>query len=247
MRPADALTFETEDHRRIYEFVERRGTARSEEVWEALRLDPETFHHEVTILKRDGYLAEDEAGRLRIAMDAGSAEEYEEGGVTYTVRPARQEDHHGIVGVIRNVAREHTNIVAESVVEELDFEDVLIRHNDVGSRMFFIATVECDVVGWTHLDIPELEKLDHTAEQTMGVLEEYREHGIGSHLLQRGLTWARSNDRRRVYTSLPATNPAGIGFLLDHDWQVEAVRPDHYRTEGELIDEVMLAYEFDAG
>lgn len=243
MKPSDPLTFDSDAHRRIYEYVERRGTVRPEEIWETLRIDPERFNHEVAILKRDGVLREDDEGRLRIALDVGAAEEYEEAGVAYTVRPARQEDHSGIVGVIREVTREHTHIVAESVAGELDFEDALIRHNDVESRVFFVATIERDIVGWSHLDVPGLEKLDHTAELTVGVLAEYRSHGIGSHLLQRGLAWAQANDRRKVYTSLPATNPDGIAFLLDHDWQIEAVRSNHFRTGGELVDEVMLAHE----
>ena len=245
MKPSDPLSFEAEAHRRIYEYVERQGTVRPEDVWEALKVDPERFNHEVAILKRDGYLTEDEDGRLRIALEAGTAEEYEEAGVAYTIRPARQEDHPGIVGTIREVAREDATIVAESVAEELDFEDALVRRNDVESRVFFVATVEGDVVGWGHLDVPEMEKLDHTAELTVGVLEEYRGHGIGSHLLQRGLAWAGANERRKVYTSLPATNPQGLAFLLEHGWRVEAVRSDHYRTGGELVDEVMLAHELE--
>jgi ribosomal protein S18 acetylase RimI-like enzyme len=107
--------------------------------------------------------------------------------------------------------------------------------------MFFVATFVEDVVGWAHLEATELEKLCHAAKLTVGVLEEYRGHGIGSHLLHRGLEWAASNDYRKVYNSIPATNEDGLRFLETHGFETEATRKDHYRIDDEFVDERMLA------
>ena len=237
------LEFESPVCRRIYEYVESHGAARPEEVWTALEIDPERFNHEVAVLKRDGYLTRDDEGRFRLSMDDGVAEEFEDGGVAFVVRPARQADLGGVLGAIREVTSTRTDIVAESVAEQLDQEDTLLRHNEVETRMFFVATVEEEVVGWAHVRTPEVEKLRHTAELTVGVLEEYRRHGIGSHLLQRGLEWGSATGLSKAYVSLPATNTEGISFLLGRDWRIEAARQDHYRTDEGLVDEVMLARE----
>lgn len=242
MKASEPLAFDEPAHRRIYEYVERNGAASPEEIWEAVQLDPERFNHEVAILRRDAYLRKDDDGRFRVALDGGTAEEFEESGVRYVVRPARQEDYSGVLGAIRSVATARTDIVAESVAGQLAHEEALVRHNRAECRMFFVATVDDDVVGWAHVQVPRVEKLRHTAELTVGVLEEYRRHGIGSHLLQRGLSWASSNDLLKVYNSLPSTNPEGISFLLEHGWTVEAVRTDHYRRDDGFVDEVMLAY-----
>jgi ribosomal protein S18 acetylase RimI-like enzyme len=107
--------------------------------------------------------------------------------------------------------------------------------------MFFVACVDGEVVGWVHLHVPELEKLHHTAELTVGVLEEYRGHGVGGHLLQRGLEWGGSNGLEKIYQSVPASNEEAIAFLEAHDWYTEAVREDHYRIGGDYVDEVMMA------
>jgi ribosomal protein S18 acetylase RimI-like enzyme len=72
------------------------------------------------------------------------------------------------------------------------------------------------------------------------VLDEYREHGIGSHLLQRGLEWAAQQDYERIYNSIPSTNEAAIEFLKEHGWEEEARRHDHYKLDGDYIDEVMM-------
>lgn len=245
MADFEDLEFDSADTRRIYEFVEERGAVTPREVWDHLDADPVEFQHELAILKRDGYL-EKRDGKLRVVRDAGTEEEFRVDEVSYVIRPARQEDLSGIVGAIRQVAEEERYIVAETVAEQLQREDALIRHNELVSRMFFVATVRDEVVGWAHLEAPQLEKLRHTAELTVGVLEEYRRHGIGSHLLQRGLEWAGSNEYEKVYNSLPASNTDAIGFLLDNGFDIEAVRSDHYRVGHGYVDEVMLARRLEA-
>ena len=242
MQPTETLEFGHADRRQIYEYVERRGAADPEKARERLGLDPGGFRHHVAILKRDERL-EEEDGTLRVALEAGAEEEYVDDDLAFHIRPARQEDLTGIVGAIRQVAEEKTYIVAETVADEIDHENTLLRHNDLESRMFFVATVDDDVVGWVHLHAPELEKLSHTAELTVGVLEEYRGHGVGSHLLSRGLEWAGSNGYEKVYQSVPSTNEAAIEFLEHHGWETEAVREDHYKLDGRYVDEVMMAVE----
>ncbi|MFC3958494.1 helix-turn-helix domain-containing GNAT family N-acetyltransferase [Halovivax cerinus] len=236
----DTLEFGHDDRRAIYQYVERHGTATMDELEDELPVDPGGLRHHVAILKRDGYLEAD-GDHYHVALDAGAEEEYASGEVTFHIRPARQVDLAGVVGAIRQVARERRYIVAESVADEIDHQDALLRHNELESRMFFVATVADEVVGWVHIHAPELDKLSHTAELTVGVIEDYRGHGIGSHLLARGLEWAGSNGYERVYNSVPSTNDVAIEFLAEHGWETEAVREGHYKIDGEYVDEVMMA------
>ncbi|ARS90767.1 GNAT family N-acetyltransferase [Natrarchaeobaculum aegyptiacum] len=242
MGMSESLEFGHEDRKQIYEYVERHGAVDAEDAQGALGVDPGGFRHHVAILKRDGRLEETD-GKLRVTIDAGTAEEYVTEDLEFHIRPARQEDLTGIVGAIRQVAEEKTYIEAESVADEIDHQEALLRHNELESRMFFVATVEEEVVGWVHLYAPEVEKLSHTAELTVGVLEEYRGYGIGAHLLARGLEWAGSNGYEKVYQSVPSSNEDAIAFLEAHDWETEAVREDHYKLNGHYVDEVMMAVE----
>ena len=89
--------------------------------------------------------------------------------------------------------------------------------------------------------VPEIEKLSHTAEPTVGVIDQNRGHGMGSHLLGRGLEWAKSEGYEKIYSSVPSTNEGAIEFLRDRGWETEAVREKHYKFGGEYIDEVMMA------
>ncbi|MFD1645391.1 GNAT family N-acetyltransferase [Haloarchaeobius litoreus] len=241
MKLTDKLSFDHEDRERIYEYVESHGTVERDSLNRALNLDPRAVRHHVAILKRDGYLTDDD-GELKVAFeDETAAEEHTSEDIDFVIRQARQEDLAGLVGAIRAVASSGDYIVAESVADVLDHEEVLLRHNELESRMFFVATVGDDVVGWVHIRAPELEKLSHTAELTVGVLGEYRRHDIGSHLLERGVGWAASNGYEKIYNSVPATNEAAITFLEGHGWETEAVRENHYRIDDDYVDEVMMA------
>ena len=232
--------FESSVHRRIFEFVERNGSVKPQEAADAVRIDPERFHHELTILKRDGYIDERD-GMLTVSLEAGEAEEFVSDGIRYEIRPAVQADLSGILGCMRQIAEERTYLVAETVGEVLDHEGVLIRHNGASTRMFFVATVGKDVVGWAHLEAPRVEKLSHAAELTVGVLDEYRRHGIGGQLLERSINWAADQGYEKVYNSIPATNQDAARFLERHAYETEAIRRDHYKIDDDYVAELMMA------
>lgn len=238
------LSFDHEDRRRIYEYVERNGSTPKRELQRSLDIDPSGLEHHLALLRRDEYITETD-GSVEVAFEEGAVEEHRGQDVEFVVRQARQADLSGLVGAIRQVASEGTYIEAESVADVLDHERVLLRHNDVESRIFFVATVDDEVVGWVHLHLPETGKLAHTAELTVGVVNGYRGRGIGSQLLQRGVQWAGTHGYEKLYNSAPSTNKRAIAFLEEHGWTVEAVREDHYHIDGQYVDEVMMARRLD--
>jgi len=241
MQSLDRPTFESETSKAIYQYVERHGTAARHQTRSALDVAPDEFRTELEELITKGYL-EDDGGTLRIELNAGSVEEYETDDVEYTIRPAHQEDFESLVETIRDVTAEETYVVAESVAERLLYEDAVNRHNTVESRVFFVATVDGEVVGWTHLDVAQMEKLQSSAKLTVGVRDDYRSHGIGSKLLKRALDWAEANGYQKVYNSVPSTNDGALAFLESHGWNTEGIRKDHYTIGDDLVDEVMMAY-----
>ncbi len=206
-------------------------------------LDPEAFEEALSHLLSKGYIRDD-GGTLTLALDVGSVEEHSTGDLTYTIRPARNDDFEGLVQTIRDVSSDGTYVVAESIAEQLLYEDAVTRHNTVESRVFFVATVDGEVIGWCHLDLPQLDKLRETAQLTVGVRERYRGNGVGSQLMQRGLDWAKANGYRKLYNSVPAITESAMVFLEEHGWNTEGIRKNHYTIDGQEVDEVMMAYTF---
>jgi len=240
MQLTEPLEFDHDDRRDIYDYVESHGSVQGDRARRALNMEPRAFGHHVAILKRDGVL-EAVGDELRVAYEDDTEREFRSEGVEVHIRRAREEDLTGLVGVIRQSIGGGTYVDAETVADVVDHEEVLLRHNELESRVFFVATVDDEVVGWVHIDINEAEKLHHTAELTVGVLEEYRGQTIGSELLSRGVDWAAENGIEKIYNSLPATNERGIAFLEDHGWETEAVRQNHYKFVDDYVDEVMMA------
>jgi GNAT superfamily N-acetyltransferase len=261
--------FEQFDHgrrRQIYEYVERHGAVEPVTVRQNVLVQPESdskparsgadldpsvpmpteeFAHHVSLLERDGYL-EERDGKLRVALaidDDPTTVELD--GVEATVRPARQEDIGDIVGVIETISTEDTYVVATRLADEVARDDVLLRYNESENRIFFVATVDDETVGWLHVEAVQSPMMDHTAQLTLGVLEEYRGDGLGSTLMERGLEWARNHDFRKVYQNLPATNERAVAFLEGEGWSVESTREGHYHIDDELVDEVQLAIWLD--
>ncbi len=224
----------------LYEYIERHGATKPENARRALNMEKRQFGHHIAILKRDNVIKES-AGKLRIAYDTGVEEEFDHGEFSVTIRQAREEDLTGLVGAIREAIGSGEYVKAETVADIVDNEGVLIRHNEIESRMFFVACVEGDVVGWVHLKHTDLQKLSHTAELTLGVLERYRGNGIGSQLLKRGLTWAETQGLEKLYNAIPSSNEQAVEFLESHGFEIEATREDHYKLNGSYVDEVMMA------
>jgi len=236
--------FKTPDRKEIYEFIKKHDGATYEDLFDSdILTETDRYHQLVAVMKRDG-LIEEQEGVLRTAVDAGVEEKYELDGMTVTIRRARQEDISGIIGVIRQVTSEKRYVVAESVEQQLSGDSTLME-TDLENQCFFVATVEDEVIGWCGLEIPEMDKLSHTAQLTLGVLEEYRGKDIGKHLLERGLGWGEENDLHKVYNSIPSVNTTAIEFLEQHGWETEAVRGDHYVIDGEFVDEMMMAKTFE--
>ena len=243
METSDRPTFETEAGEAIYRYVERHGTAARHRVRDVTSLAAEEFRDELERLTARGYL-EDDGGTLRVALDVGSVERYETDDGEYVIRPARQDDFDDLVAVIRDVTAEDTYVVAESIAEQLLYEETVTRHNAVESRVFFVAAVDGEVVGWTHIELPQVDKLQSTAQLTVGVRSDHQNRGVGSNLLERALDWAEANGYRKAYNSVPTTNDRAIAFLESRGWETEGVRRDHYTIGDEHVDEVMLAYTF---
>lgn len=242
MRFSDELEFGHRGRQDVYDYVERHGAVDYDEAQRALGMEPEEFGTHVTVLAREGILERDrEENEIRVSFEDDGAETHETD-VRFVIRQAQEEDMGSLVSVIRDSLTDDRYIVGETLADVVDHEEVLLRHNELQSRVVFVATVGGEVVGWVHLDHPEREALAHTAMLTLGVHRDHRGHGIGEKLLERGQRWAEAVGTEKLYNSVPATNEAAIEFLSERGWETEAVRENHYLIDGEHVAEVMMAY-----
>ncbi len=240
----EAPTFDTEDRKRVYEYVRDNEPVAPADIASAdvLPVTPSRYWQIVAILKRDGYLSETE-GLLRDAYRPRGREEHpsEGGDLSFTVRAADLDDLSGLAGVIRQVLDGETYLVGQSFSDQLGNVDTLVHGDPDRPPAYFVAVHDGEVVGWVNLDAPATDRLSHAVELTMGLLDEFRGHGIGSALLDRAVSWAGAHGYRKVFSNVPASNEPAVEFLAANGWAVEATRPDHYVIDDALVDEVLVA------
>jgi GNAT superfamily N-acetyltransferase len=243
MGTTEAQSIDREEVHQIYGAVASHDGADLPTMQEAVPdLDPEDVEENVETLVAAGYLRE-RGGAYHLSIPGDAEWPIEGEDATCTIRVVRSEDFPEIKSVIEAVTAEKTYIEAETVAEELDRDESLIRFDEDTSRIFFGATVEGDMVGWLHIEAAEREKLKHTARFTVGVIDEYRGKGIGKQLMTSGLEWAKAHGYHKVYNDFPATNRGALAFLdtIEYEAHNEAVRRDHYMIDGELVDQMSLA------
>jgi GNAT superfamily N-acetyltransferase len=234
----------------VYEYVAERGPVRPRRLREALfPNDRRAACHHLALLKRRGLLVEEE-NQIRVAVDLDRLAEPEtvdlpDSESTVEFRPATERDRSDLIDVVRSVSGERTRVDPTLLAAMLTDDGPLQRTESGGERAFYVGTVENSVCGWVHLEAASPSQPCHTATLTGSVVEDRREAGIGTHLLEYALEWADRRGYEKLYQHLPATNEDGIDFLADQGWTIEATRDDHYRIEDAYVDEVILSYRLD--
>lgn len=227
--------------RQMYQLIaEEEGVGRGTILDTGVEVETDDIEEYIDSLTDAGYL-EERDGELQIGIPVDAEDVI--GDRDHTIRIARRDDLPEIKEIIREVTAERTYVEAETVAEELDRDETLVRFDDEITRIFFVAEHDGNVVGWLHIESPNREKLKHTAQFTVGVGEDHRGMGIGQDLMTLGLEWARAHGYRKVYNDFPATNRGALAFLdaLEYDAHCEAVHRDHYLIDDDFVDQMTLA------
>lgn len=105
----------------------------------------------------------------------------------------------------------------------------------------FIAVDGRVVVGWCDIfpDWPETTK--HCGSLGMGVLKDYRRHGIGARLLLATLAKAKTKGITRVTLKVRADNAGAIRLYEETGFKLEATLKNAMRFDGKYYDELQMS------
>lgn len=87
----------------------------------------------------------------------------------------------------------------------------------------FVALDGAKVVGWCDIVPKEAEFLRHVGRLGMGVLREYRGHGIGTALIRRALIHAKAAGLEKVELEVFASNASAIALYERHSFEREGL------------------------
>ncbi|MDO8631903.1 MAG: GNAT family N-acetyltransferase [Phycisphaerales bacterium] len=106
----------------------------------------------------------------------------------------------------------------------------------------FIAVDGRVVVGWCDIfpDWPETKK--HCGSLGMGVLKDYRRHGIGARLLLATMAKAKKKGITRITLKVRADNAGAIRLYEDTGFVTEARLKNAMKFDGVFHDEFQMSY-----
>lgn len=108
----------------------------------------------------------------------------------------------------------------------------------------FVALVGERVVGWCDIQRGTRESHSHRGALGMGIVDGYRDQGLGWRLITATLDEARNRSFHRVELDAHADNPRAIRLYEKVGFKREGVARDAVMVDGRYIDSVKMAIIF---
>jgi len=110
-----------------------------------------------------------------------------------------------------------------------------------GWKLLLIAECEERIVGWCRVFAETVSPFArHVAEVGIGVIEPYREIGIGTHLLRRAIRAAREARLEKLTATAFAINERALNLFIGRGFKVTGRRYRQFNLDGRYIDELLL-------
>jgi RimJ/RimL family protein N-acetyltransferase len=159
------------------------------------------------------------------------------------LRQAVEADAAAFIHAIDSVAREQRYFIRSRFeVEEQKERSFIARARQTGD-LILVALDGSAVVGWVTLFRAQAEFQRHTAELGMGIIQQYREIGLGTELMDRALRWAAENDIEKVNLGVRASNERAMALYHKFGFVQEGYRVrDIKDRQGRYDDDIEMAY-----
>jgi RimJ/RimL family protein N-acetyltransferase len=156
------------------------------------------------------------------------------------IRPIAEEHIAGFHATIDSVARERRYVAmlkAFPLEETAQFVRESIRRN----HPHLVAIADGKVVGWCDIQPLPRETMAHGGVLGMGLIDGYRERGIGLALIRATLDKARANGMTRVELTLREDNLRAKALYDKVGFAVEGVKRKASLYEGKYYDLIAMA------
>ncbi len=127
----------------------------------------------------------------------------------------------------------------EEIAKKLSKEEKELENKHKYKQMF-IAIEGDDIVGFLAIKKRHFEKLRHTAKFILGYLEDYKEDGVGSKLVEYAENWAEENNIKRLEIHV-IDDDKNLEDLLDNlDFSKESTRKSTIKIKDDYHDEIVM-------
>ena len=161
------------------------------------------------------------------------------------VRRAAPSDAAALVELAQEVSREEgawmlTTEAWRSVSDERRYLRAARRHPDAA---VFVAVVDGQVAARLSLARDPHPSSRHVADLGLMVATAFRRRGIGTRLLEQGVSWARASGIRKLELHVFPWNEPALELYASFGFEREGYRKEHYARDGGYVDAILMAYE----
>lgn len=160
-----------------------------------------------------------------------------------TIEPIADRHVAGFRSALDSVARERKYLIFQEA-PPLDAMTAFVRDNIARGNPHFVAVAEGRVVGWCDIRREARDAQAHGGVLGMGIVDGYRDRGLGRRLIGATLEAARAAGFHRVELDAHGDNLRAIALYEKVGFVHEGIARDAVRLDGRFIDSVRMAVIF---
>ncbi|MFC0560140.1 GNAT family N-acetyltransferase [Halalkalibacter alkalisediminis] len=163
------------------------------------------------------------------------------------IREASPKDAERFISLIQKVEAEAEFMLMEPGERKMTIEQqrkFLQQMNKTNNSIILVADKESELVGYVIAIGGNTKRNKHSAYLVIGVIKEYRGHGIGTKLFQQLEKWAITNQMYRLELTVVTENERGLSLYMKRGFEIEGTKRNSLMINGTLYSEYIMSKVF---
>lgn len=165
-------------------------------------------------------------------------------GLSYSIRSAALSDAMNLSNVRLQIDGETVYMDrdrGEAFIDRLGFEHIIESDDEHPRKLFLVAEVEDQIVGFARCEGNDLKRTVHKVEFGVCVLKDYWGYGIGKNLLRESISWADSTGIKKMQLNVLETNSNAIELYKSMGFEIEgSLRNDKLLSDGNYYNTIVM-------
>jgi len=157
------------------------------------------------------------------------------------VRLSTSADALAVISAINAICAERTYLVTDRYLSTSQWEKILHTPTEYPGHLLLVPEVDGQVIGWCRVFPNDFSpRTQHTGEVGIGLLQPFREVGIGTAVMECAIEWARTHGLEKLTVSAFSTNLRAINLFKKKGFVATGRRYKQYKISEEYVDEILM-------
>lgn len=172
------------------------------------------------------------------------AQEFYVNGLHYTIRSAMVTDAKQLSDLRVQIDGETENLdreQGEAYIDTEGFEQIIRTDTEQPKNVFLVAEVDNRIVAFSRCEGNHLKRFSHKVEFGVGVLKDFWGYGIGKNLLNESISWADTNEIKKITLHVLETNEKAIDLYKKLGFEIEGIlKKDKILSDGKYYNTIVM-------